>query len=44
MMKALNLIPVFAVLFDLLLFKNEFKKQGYIQRYLMRGISRLEKK
>ena len=43
-LKAINVIPVFAVLFDVLMFKNEFKKQGYIQRYLMRAISRLEKK
>ena len=43
-LKAFNPIPLFAVLFDILMFKNEFKKQGYIQRYIMRAIARLEKK
>ncbi len=43
-LKSINVIPVFAVLFDIIMFKNEFKKQGYIQRYLIRAISRLEKK
>lgn len=43
-LKAFNIIPVFALIFDIILFKGEFKKQGYIQRYLVRAISRLEKK
>ncbi len=43
-LKAINVIPIFAVLFDLILFKNEFKKQGYIERYLHRAVSRLDKK
>ena len=42
-LKAINVIPIFAVLFDLILFKNEFKKKGYIERYLRRAVSRLEK-
>ena len=42
-LKAFNPIPLFAIIFDLFMFYNEFKKQGYIQRYLMRAISRLEK-
>ena len=43
-LKAVNFIPVFALIFDLIMFKNEFKKQGYIERYIKRAISRLEKK
>ena len=42
-LKAINVVPVFAVIFDIMLFRNEFKKQGQIQRYLMRAIARLEK-
>ncbi len=43
-LKAINVIPVFAILFDVIMFKNEFKKQAYIERYLKRAIVRLEKK
>ena len=43
-LKAINIIPVFAVAFDIIMFKNEFKKQGYIERYIGRAIARLEKK
>ena len=43
-LKAINVIPIFAVLFDLILFRSEFKKQGYIERYLHRAVSRLEKR
>ena len=43
-LKAFNIIPIFPLLFDIIMFRNEFKKQGYIQRYLTRAISRLEKK
>ena len=42
-LKAINVIPIFAVAFDIVMFYNEFKKQGYIRRYLIRAISRLEK-
>lgn len=37
-------VLVFAVGFEILFFKDEFKKQGYIERYLMRAVRRLEKK
>ena len=40
--KGFSVIPVFAVLLDVLLFKEEFKKQGYIYRYLYRAAKRLE--
>ena len=42
---AYGLIPifVFVVAFELMFFRDEFKKQGYIKRYLMRAVSRLEK-
>ena len=43
-LKAINIIPVFAILFDIIMFKGEFKKQTYIERYLKRAIVRLEKK
>ncbi len=40
-----NLIPtlVFVVAFEFIFFKDEFKKQGYIERYLMRALKRLNK-
>ena len=40
--KGFSVIPIFAVLFDILLFKEEFKKQGYIFRYIYRAQRRLE--
>ena len=42
--KGINVIPLFVLVFDYMLFRNEFKKQGYIQRYLYRANARLEKK
>lgn len=41
--KGFSVMPIFVVLFDLMLYKDEFKKQGYIQRYLFRAIRRLSK-
>lgn len=40
--KGFSVIPIFAVLLDVLLFKEEFKKQGYIYRYLCRAVRRLD--
>ena len=40
--KGFSVIPIFALLLDVLLFKEEFKKQGYIFRYLHRAVRRLE--
>lgn len=34
---------VFAIAFEFLFFSDEFKKQGYISRYLERAVRRLEK-
>ena len=42
--KGISVVPVFLVLFDMLLFKDEFKKQGYIYRYIYRAAARLENK
>ena len=38
----LSVVPIFIVLFDAFLFKDEFKKQGIIKRYLLRAKRRLE--
>lgn len=35
-------VLIFAIGFEIMFFKDEFKKQGYIQRYLERAIRRLE--
>ena len=37
-------VLIFAIGFEILFFKDEFKKQGYIERYLIRAIHRLDKK
>ena len=44
MNSAYTLIPifVFVIAFELMFFKDEFKKQGYIQRYLLRALRRLK--
>lgn len=44
--QSLGVIPalVFAVAFEFMFFVDEFKKQGYIERYILRAIRRLEKK
>ena len=34
-------VLIFAIGFEIMFFKDEFKKQGYIQRYLERAIRRL---
>lgn len=35
-------VLIFAIGFEIMFFKDEFKKQGYIQRYLIRAVRRLE--
>ena len=37
-------VLVFAIAFEILFFKDEFKKQGYIERYLERAIRRMDSK
>ena len=37
----LSLLPIFAVAFEFIFFKDEFRKQGYISRYLERAFRRL---
>ncbi len=36
-----SVVPPILVVFDLFMFKNEFKKQGYIKRYLHRALRRV---
>lgn len=37
-----NVVPVCLVVFDALMYKNEFKKQGVIKRYIERALRRLD--
>ena len=39
-----SVVPIFILLFEIMLFKDEFKKQGLICRYLARAFRKLEKK
>ena len=39
-----SVIPPIIIVFDIFMFKNEFKKQGYILRYLYRAAKRLRSK
>ena len=41
--RGFSVLPIFVVLFDLMLYKDEFKKQGMIQRYIHRAVRRLSK-
>ena len=36
-----SVVPPIIIIFDIFMFKNEFKKQGYIKRYLYRTARRL---
>ena len=40
---AISVLPILFVSFEVIMFSAEFKKQGYIKRYLERAFSRLEK-
>ncbi|MBQ8689229.1 MAG: hypothetical protein IJ515_02575 [Clostridia bacterium] len=44
MLSSISSIPilVFAIAFELMFFMDEFRKQGYIQRYIYRAVRRLE--
>ena len=37
----INFVPIFLLIFSLFMFRGEFKKQGYIKRYLYRAAKRL---
>ena len=39
-----SIVPPILVIFDILLFKDEFRKQGYITRYLYRAVRILRQK
>ncbi len=40
-MRGISLIPPILIVFNFFMFKNEFKKQGYIKRYVCRAQRRL---
>lgn len=40
---AISVLPILFVAFEIMMFSKEFKKQGYIKRYLLRAVARLEK-
>ena len=40
-LKGISVVPPILVIFDLFMFKNEFKKQGIIKRYLHRAARRI---
>lgn len=40
-LKGFSVIPILLVGFDIFMFKDEFKKQGYIKRYLHRAARRI---
>ena len=39
-----SIVPVCLILFDIFMYKDEFKKQGIIERYIARAVKRLEQK
>lgn len=41
---ALPVMPLIFVIFEFMMFSREFKKQGYIKRYLLRAEARYKKK
>lgn len=40
---AFNPVPIILLLFSVMMFKNEFEKQGTIERYLKRAVKRADK-
>lgn len=40
--RGFSIVPVCLIVFDIFMYKDEFKKQGIIERYLMRAVKRLE--
>ena len=43
-LRGFSVVPPIIVIFDIFMFKNEFKKQGYIKRYLYRAARRMYEK
>ena len=41
--KGFNVVPICLVVFDIFMYKDEFKKQGIIERYIARAIKRLDR-
>lgn len=42
-MKGFSVVPVIIAAFSLFMFKDEFRKQGYISRYLNRAVRRIDR-
>lgn len=40
-MKGFSVVPILLVIFSIFIFKDEYKKQGYIRRYLYRAARRI---
>ena len=38
-----SIVPLCLIVFDVFMYKDEFKKQGLIERYIARAVKRLEK-
>ena len=38
-----SIVPICLIIFDIVMYKDEFKKQGIIERYILRAVKRLEK-
>ena len=41
--RGFSVVPVCLLVFDIFMYKDEFKKQGIIERYIARAVKRLEK-
>lgn len=39
-----SIVPLCLIVFDVFMYKDEFKKQGIIERYIARAVKRLEKR
>ena len=39
-----NAVPICLVIFDLVMFRDEFRKQGIIEKYIFRAVKKLENK
>ena len=42
-MNGFSVIPLLLIVFDIFMFKDEFRKQGYISRYLYRAARKIQK-
>lgn len=42
--RGFNAVPICLIVFDIFMYKDEFRKQGIIERYIARAVKRAEKK